>query len=126
MTNYSVKTVDEFIEAAAEVARPHLREIQKAIRAAIPEADEKIGYGKPFYKHEGWVTGFDFYKHHIALEIWDGIEEEDKLSLEAKGHKVGSKTFQMPYDKKVPVTLIKKMVKAQVKRNEAKATAKKK
>ena len=121
MTNYSVKTVDEFIAASIGEARAHLREIRDVIQSAIPEADEKIGYGKPYYKYHGWVTGLDVYKNHIGLEIWDGLLPADREMLEAKGYKTGSKTFQMRYDQKVPIAIIKKLVQRQAKANEAKS-----
>lgn len=126
MTNYLVKTVDEFILASPEVAQPHLQEITAAVRSAIPYADEKIGYGKPYYKYHGWVTGMDVYKNHIGLEIWDGLSEDEREMLEGMGYKTGSRTFQVRFDQKVPTTVIKRLVTAQAKLNELKAESKKK
>ncbi len=126
MTNYTVKSVDEYISAAAQEARPHLNEIRAAVSSAIPEADEKIGYGKPYYKYHGWVGGCDVYKNHIGFEVWDGLSRADRELLEEKGYKTGSVTFQIRYDQKVPTTIIKKLVKAQAKLNEGKAERKKK
>ncbi len=124
MTNYSVKNVEEYIAAAPEEARLHLRELREAMLSAVPEAEEKIGYGKPYYKYHGWVAGFDVYKQHIGFEVWDGLESEDRKKLEELGYKTGSVTFQIRYDQKVPAAMVKKMVKAQVKLNEAKEAAK--
>ena len=122
MTNYSVKNVDDYILAAPEKARSHLKEIRDIIKSAIPEAEEKIGYGKPFYKTSRWLIGFDVYKHHIGFEIYDGqLNSEDRKMLEKKGYKFGNKTFQIRYDQKVPIDIIKKLAKAQVKLNELKS-----
>lgn len=118
MTNYSVKNVDAFISAAPQEARAHLIEIRAAVQSAVPKAEEKIGYGKPYYKYHGWVVGFDVYKHHIGFEVWDGLQVEDREELEAQGYKTGSVTFQIRYDQKVPTTIIKKLVKAQARINE--------
>lgn len=127
MTNYSVKNVDEYISAAPQEARPHLREIRATVKSAIPKAEEKIGYGKPFYKYHRWLVGFDVYKHHIGFEIYEGqLPSEIRKSLEENGYKTGNKTFQIRYDQKVPAAAIKKLVKAQVKLNEVKAENKKK
>lgn len=126
MTNYSVKTVSEYIAAAPKEARPHLKELKAALNAALPKAEEKIGYGKPYYKQDGWVAGFDVYTHHIGFEVWDGFEDADRKALEEKGYTTGSVTFQIRHDQKVPVALIKRMVKTQAKKNEAKAKAKSK
>lgn len=126
MTNYSVKNVNEYIDAAPQEARPHLQEIRAAVKSAIPHAEEKIGYGKPYYKYHGWVAGFDVYKNHIGFEVWDGLEDEDRKSLEETGYKTGSVTFQIKYDQKVPVAIIEKLVKTQARLNENKAEGKQK
>lgn len=114
MTNYTVKNVDEFIAAAPEIARPHLREIRKAVQSAIPKAEEKIGYGKPYYKGQHWIVGFDTYTHHINFETWGtSLPSEERKTLEEKGYKTGSRTFQIRYDQKVPTAIIKKISKIQ-------------
>lgn len=121
MTNYLVKNVDEFIAAAPEESRPHLEEIRTAVKSAIPGADEKIGYGKPYYKANRWLVGFDVYKHHVGFEIWEGqLPSEIRKEIEEKGYKTGNKTFQIPFDQKVPTALIKRLAKAQAKLDNAK------
>ena len=125
MTNYSVKNVNEYISDAPKEARSHLREIRAAVKSAIPKAEEGIRYGKPFYKYHGMLAGFDAYKHHIGFEIWaDKLESDDRKKLKEKGYKAGSRTFQISFDQKVPSALIKRMVKAQAKINEAKSKKK--
>lgn len=120
MTNYSVKNVDEFISASIEESRPHLREIREAVKSALPEAEEKIGYGKPYYKYNGWVAGFDVYKQHIGFELWNGFQDNDREMLEKAGYKTGSTTFQIRFDQKVPTAIIKELVKKQAKLNKDK------
>lgn len=46
-------TVDEYISAQPEVLRRKLAQVRAAIRRAVPEAQEVIGYGMPGYKLEG-------------------------------------------------------------------------
>jgi uncharacterized protein YdhG (YjbR/CyaY superfamily) len=125
MTNYSAKSVGKYISAAPKEARSHLREIRAAVKSAVPNAEEGISYGKPYYKYHGMLAGFDAYKNHIGFEIWaDKLERDDRKKLKEKGYKTGSRTFQVGYDQKVPSALIKKMVKAQAKINEAKSKKK--
>ena len=127
MTNYSVKTVSEYIKAAPKEARSHLAEIRAAVKSAIPKAEEKIGYGKPYYKTTRWVVGFDAYTHHIGFEVWDGqLSKAIRASLESKGYTTGSKTFQIRFDQRVPTALIKKIAKAQAKLEADIARSKKK
>lgn len=115
MTNYSAKNVDEYIASAPEEARPHLKELRAIVKSAVPEAEEGIHYGKPYYKYHGkYLAGFDTYKNHIGFEIWaDQLKSEDRKMLEEKGYRTGSRTFQIQYDQKVPTAVIKKLIKAQ-------------
>ena len=114
------KTVNEFVLEAPVEARPVLEHIRSIVKAAVPEVDETMGYGKPYYKYHGWMTGVTLYKKHLGVEIWDGLSDSDRSELEARGHKTGSKNFQIHYDQEVPADILTRLVKAQARRNEAK------
>ena len=120
MKAISAKTVDEFVAEAPAEARPILEQIRKIVRQAVPDVDETMGYGKPYYKYHGWMTGVTLYTKHLGVEIWDGLSDEDREALEALGYKTGSKNFQIRYDQEVPVELLTRLVKAQAKRNKQK------
>jgi uncharacterized protein YdhG (YjbR/CyaY superfamily) len=121
MTNHNVKTVNEFIKESAKDARPHLKELQALIQATVKGVEETISYGKPYYKLNGHLVGFDAYKQHIGFEIYEGqLDEEHRSKLEEKGYKTGSKGFQISFDQKVPVAIVKKVVKRQVSVNKNK------
>lgn len=114
------KTVDAFVAEAPAEAHPVLEQLRSAIKAAVPSVEETMGYGKPYYKFHGWMTGITLYTKHLGVEIWDGLSEEDRKELEASGYKTGSKNFQIQYNQKVPAELLTLLVKAQAKRNEQK------
>lgn len=116
----SAKTVDQFVVEAPVKARPVLEQIRKIVKLAVPDVEETMGYGKPYYKYHGWMTGVTLYTKHLGVEIWDGLSSSDREQLEALGYKTGSKNFQIKYDQEVPVKLLTRLVKAQAKRNEAK------
>jgi uncharacterized protein YdhG (YjbR/CyaY superfamily) len=111
------KTVEAFVAEAPAEARPVLEQIRTVIKTAVPEVEETMGYGKPYYKYHGWMTGITLYTKHLGVEIWGGLSDQDREMLEALGHKTGSKNFQIQYDQKVPVELLTRLVKAQAKRN---------
>jgi len=115
------KTVDEFVQEAVPAARPVLEQIRKVVKQAVPGVDETMGYGKPYYKYHGWMTGVTLYTRHLGVEIWGGLSDKDRKELEALGYKTGSKNFQIQYDQEVPVELLTRLVKAQAKRNEQKS-----
>jgi len=116
----SAKTVDEFVAEAPEAARATVEQIRTIIKQAVPEADETMGYGKPYYKYYGWMTGITLYTKHLGVEIWDGLSADDRAELEAAGYKTGSKNFQIQYGQEIPAALLTRLVQAQAKRNEQK------
>src|ERR1700755_3476132 len=91
------KTVDEFIAESPAEARPVLEKIRVVIKQAVPDVDETMGYGKPYYKYHGWMTGVTLYTKHLGVEIWDGLSAKDREDLEAQGYKTGSKNFQIQF-----------------------------
>lgn len=113
-------TVDEFVNEAPAEARPVLENIRQVVKAAVPGVEETMGYGKPYYKYHGWLTGITLYTKHLGVEIWDGLSAKDREELEAAGYQTGSKNFRINYDQDVPVELLTKLVQAQAKRNESK------
>jgi len=113
-------TVDEFVAEAPPEARPVLEEIRKNVKTAVPAVEETMGYGKPYYKHHGWMTGVTLYAKHLGVEIWDGLSDSDRKELEAAGYKTGSKNFQIQYGQAVPTEILTRLVKQQAARNESK------
>ena len=87
------------------------------IKKAVPEVEETMGYGKPYYKFHGWMTGMTLYTKHLGIEIWDGLSAEDKKVLEDLGYKTGSKNFQVQYDQAVPKDTLVRLVQTQATRN---------
>lgn len=113
-------TVDQFVAEAAVEARPILEQLRTVITQSVPGVDETMGYGKPYYKYHGWMTGITLYTRHLGGEMFDGLSDEDREKLEVLGYKTGSKNFQIRYDQEVPVDLLTELVRAQAKLNEQK------
>ena len=124
MRNYKAKNVDEYIALAPKEARSKLRETRAAIKSAVPIADEGISWGVPFYKYFGVLAGFAAFKSHVSFGFSDVLQSKDRKMLEKKGYITGKKTIQIKFDQKVPTTVIKQILKAKVKVNEAKKAIK--
>ena len=71
----------------------------------------------PYYHYKGRLAYFSPWKAHIGLYIPPPVIEEHKSELAA--HETTNATVRFPLDKKLPVALIKKLVKARMKKNEA-------
>ena len=119
MRNYSAKDVDSYIATSIEEARPHLKMLRKIITTTIPEAEEKISWGVPFYRYHGLLGGFAPFKNHVSFGLAFVFESKDREMLEKKGYITGKKTVQIRYDQEVPTEEIKEILKAKAKMNEA-------
>jgi uncharacterized protein YdhG (YjbR/CyaY superfamily) len=105
------KSVDEYIAAQPEVLRPKLEQVRAAIRKAVPEAVEGIGYRMPGYKLHGKpMLYFAGFQEHYSLFAASGTffaAFEDEL----RDYKVRKGTVQFPLTKPVPVKLIVRIAK---------------
>ncbi len=64
------KRVDAYIAKAPEFARPILRYIREAVHGAVPEAEETLKWGSPFFDYKGILCGMSAFKAHCALVLW--------------------------------------------------------
>jgi uncharacterized protein YdhG (YjbR/CyaY superfamily) len=102
-------TVDDYIAAQPETQRLKLQQVRNAIRKAVPEAIEGVGYGMPGYKFLGKpLLYFAGFKNHYSLFAASGsffasLEEELKNYERRKG------TVQFSLEKPVPVRLISRI-----------------
>jgi|SRR5207248_2540695 len=110
------KDVDAYIAAAPTEARGKLAQLRKIIKAAAPKADEGISYKVPYYRYHGALAYFAAFKNHIGFFVPPPIVEEHKLEL--KGYETAKATVRFPIGKPLPGALIKKLVKARIKKNE--------
>ena len=117
------QTVDDYLAALPEESRATLEKLRKTIKAAAPKATEMISYQMPMYKHHGMVIGFAAFKDHCSIfpgsAVMDAYEEELKRYDTSKG------TIRFPANKPLPAALVKKLIKARIAENEARANRKK-
>lgn len=119
-------TVNEYIAAFPTETQSLLRKIRTTIKATVPTATEAISYGIPAFNYGGsYLVYFAGYKNHVSLYPVP-TNDPDLNQLFAPYHTSGKGTIQFPLDKPLPLNLIRKIVKAMVQRNRARAAAKKK
>jgi uncharacterized protein YdhG (YjbR/CyaY superfamily) len=118
MKKLKPKDVNAYIAAAPKAVQGKLKELRAVIRKTEPAAEERLSYGMPYYAYNGRLAYFSIWKSHIGLYIPTPVLEEHKSDLRA--YETTSATVRFPLDKKLPVALIRKLVKARVKKNLAK------
>jgi uncharacterized protein YdhG (YjbR/CyaY superfamily) len=110
------RSVDEYIAAAPKEFQRSLKQLRTTIRRTAPESDERISYGMPYYGYKGRLAYFRHSTHHIGLYIPPPVIQEHKREL--RGYETATATVRFPLDKKLPVALIRKLIKARMKKNE--------
>src|SRR5438270_4234017 len=105
------KSVDEYIAAQPEALRPKLEQVRAAIRKAVPDAVEGIGYRMPGYKLHGKpMLYFAGFKEHYSLFAASGTFFAT-LENELKGYELRKGTVHFSLTKPVPVKLISRIAK---------------
>lgn len=111
--------IDEYIAAFPKDIQKILKEVRATIKAAAPQAEEKISYRMPTFFLNGNLVHFAAFKNHIGFyPTPSGIEAFKEELSKYEGAK-GS--VQFPIDKPMPLKLITRIVKYRVAENTKKA-----
>src|SRR3989344_1554162 len=111
-------TVSAYIASAPKETQAKLKQIRKIIKSVAPKAEERLSYGMPYYGYKGRLAYFAYAKSHVGLYVMPPTIQEHKKEL--KNYGTSKETVRFPLNKKLPVGLIKKLIKVGVKRNEKK------
>lgn len=112
MTKY--KNVNAYLAKAPKEARPKLKEMRSIIKKVAPNAVESISYGMPGYD-KGRIAWFALMKGYIGLYLRPPIIAEHQKELAA--YTTTKSAIHVPLDRKLPVALIKKLIRARIKKN---------
>ena len=111
-----ITDVDAYIADAPKDMQARLKEIRAAIRAAAPGGEERISYGMPTYEHKGRLIYFSLWKSHLAFYALSR-RVLDEYQSELEGFVTPKGAVRFPLAEKLPIALIKKLMKAQFKKN---------
>jgi uncharacterized protein YdhG (YjbR/CyaY superfamily) len=105
-------TIDEYIATFPKEVQQILKGLRKTIKAAAPDAEERISYQMPAFSLNGILVYFAAYKKHIGF--YPGASGIQVFTKELSGYKGGKGSVQFPIDKPLPLALISKIVKFRV------------
>lgn len=112
-TNNKPTTVSQYIAAAPKEARAKLRELRSVLKKAAPKATEAMKWGNPIFEDGRILFAYAAYKGHINFMPTPAALKPFEKDL--KEYKTGKGSFQLPYDKPIPKTLIRKIAVYRVK-----------
>lgn len=120
---FKPKNVDEYIAAFPPEAQEKLQHLRTIIRKQAPLSEELLSYRMPAYKqHGGILVYFAAYKQHIGFyPTASGITP---FQNDLAPFRFSKGAIQFPLDRKLPVHLIKSIVRYRVQEMAQKAAQK--
>ena len=109
--------VDAYISSKPAAVQPMLRQLRQIIKAAAPKAEEKLSYGMAYYSYHGRLIYFAAHKDHVG--VYPVGRSKTRYASELKPYLKPKETLRFPIGERLPVTLIRKVVRQRVKENEA-------
>lgn len=97
-------TVDAYIADQPEAVRVCLQAVRRTLRAALPEAEERIAWGMPTYWRKKNIIHFAAGKKHLGL--YPGDEAVRCFADELAIYKTSKGAIQLPYTQPMPLELI--------------------
>lgn len=111
-------SVTDYLKAVPPAQRALLKKLRQTIKAAAPQATEVISYGIPGYKHHGMLVYFAAFKNHCSLfGVGAALMKTHQKALAP--YKKSKGTIQFTVEKPLSFALVRTLVKARVKENEA-------
>ncbi len=108
-------TIDEYIAQCPETYHPLLQSVRETIRAAAPDATEKISWQMPTFYQNGNLIHFALQKKHIG--IYPGSSGVEHFAEKLKDYQTSKGTIQFPLDKPIPHALIAEITRFRVEEN---------
>jgi uncharacterized protein YdhG (YjbR/CyaY superfamily) len=108
-------SIDAYIAACPPEVRKTLEQIRATIRAAAPQASERISYQIPTFSLHGNLVHFAAFSRHIGFyPTSSGIEH---FKNEFSGYETARGTVRFPLDRPIPYDLIRRIVQFRVREN---------
>jgi len=115
MTKTNFQSIDEYIATFPEETQKVLEKIRATIKAAAPDAKEKISYQIPAFELSGRnLIYFAGWKKHVS--IYPVPPGDASFEKEIAGYMDGKGTLKFSLSQPIPLKLIGKVTKLHVKR----------
>ena len=101
------QNIDDYISSQDAQVQLRLKELREILRAALPEAEERISWSMPTYWKGRNIIHFAAFKKHVGL--YPGDEAMAVFKDELTGFDVSKGTIRIPYDLPLPAELIGKI-----------------
>jgi uncharacterized protein YdhG (YjbR/CyaY superfamily) len=108
------KSVEAYVKGLTGESRAAIQKLRETIAAAVPQAEEGITYSMPGFKLGGkGLVCYAAFKDHYSFFPMSGAAI-DAHRHELGDHVTGKGTISFEYGERLPVGLVKKVVKTRV------------
>ena len=104
LSDDNIDVIDEYIRKQDPAVRERLNIIRQTIRAAIPDAEERISWQMPTFWKGRNIIHFAAFKNHIG--IYPGGEATSEFAEKLTDYKTSKGAIQLPNNKELPLELI--------------------
>ena len=109
-------SVEDFFAQLSELQRPHLEVLRELSLAADPGAREELKWNLPVYvrgkQTNLWML--QNFKNHCSLRFSPPFFATQKAAVEAAGYEAGEGFIKLPYERELPIELLKALMQARV------------
>lgn len=114
------KTVREYMKAVPKEYAPKLKEMRALVTEAVKKGEEVIRYGMPTIQLEGKnFVHFAYMKGHLGFYPAPSGVKAFEAELTKRGISFSKGCIRFPYDKPLPVPLIKRILAFRLKEEKA-------
>lgn len=119
MKRVIAKTVSSYIANFPKPVQAMMKQLRTTIKSTAPKATELISYDIPFYQYKspgypGRMIYFAAYKSHIGVYV---VPRKVPIALakQMAKYKAAKATLQFPIGTKIPLAMIKQLVRLRMK-----------
>jgi uncharacterized protein YdhG (YjbR/CyaY superfamily) len=106
------KNTDDYLTALSADKRTALEKLRKAIKSAVPKAEECISYGLPAFRLNGkFLVAYGAARNHCAFYPGSVLEA---FKTELKDYDTTKGTIRFPANKPLPAALVRKLVRTRI------------
>ena len=104
------KTIDEYLTGFPEGQKNKLADLRTLVRSVLPDTNEMLKWGAPAaVEKDGMIlVVFSGHKQHMNFVVTPSTKQAFDKNL--SGYITGKGSVQIPYEKPLPLDLLKKML----------------
>ena len=107
--------LDDYYAQAPKPAVAHLATLRELCRKGLPKAEEALHWNNPAFVQDGTrLLMLQSYKQHCSLRFPTRQFASQRDAVEAAGYEAGEGFIKLPYDRELPVALLKRLIKARL------------